>query len=111
MANVYTSMPLLLNVDMANWAAVSTALQAQPFGLRVWKIALNALTTTSAGTVTVTDSVSGISLLAPMVVAAGSTAGSALFFDNPTQLMTWPAKFAVTGLTATGTQLLVWYRV
>jgi hypothetical protein len=110
MANNFNSMPISLDTDVANFGAAQT-LQARPFGLRVWKIELYSVGASTAGTVTVTEPNSGIQLLGPMAVAAGATAGSLLFYDNPTQLLQWPANFAVTGLTATGTRLLIWYRV
>lgn len=109
MANSLGSMPLTVDTDIASFGAAQT-LQNTPFGIRVWKMALVATTTTSAGTVTVTEPNSGIPLLAPMVVGPGATVGTTLYYDNPTQLLQW-RDFAVTGLTATGTRLFVWYRV
>lgn len=109
MANNLGVMPLSIDTDLANFGTSQT-LQATPFGLRVWKFALVANATTVAGTVTVTDPASGVPLIPPMVVSAGATAGTTLYYDNPTQLLTWK-NFAVTGTTATSTRLFVWYRV
>jgi len=109
MANNYNSMPISLDTDIASFGAAQT-LQSKPFGIRVWKIGLYSVGTSTAGTVTVTEPNSGIALLGPMVVPASATAGTFLYYDNPTQLLQW-RDFAVTGLTATGTRLLIWYRV
>lgn len=109
MANNLNSLPILIDTDIASFGAAQT-LQASPFGLRVWKIALYAAASTTAGTVTITEPISGIPLMAPMVVASGIAAGTLLYYDNPTQLLQW-RDFAVTGVTATGTKLMVWYRV
>lgn len=110
MANSLGSMPLTVDTDLASFGASQT-LQAQPFGIRVWKMALIvAASTSSPGTVTVTEPNSGIVLLGPMVVPAASPIGTTLYYDNPTQLLQM-RDFAVTGLTATGTRLFLWYRV
>jgi hypothetical protein len=85
-------------------------MQSKPFGIRVWKIALVAAAATTAGTVTITEPNSGIPLTAPMLVPAGSATDTVLFYDNPTQLLQW-RDFKVTGVTATGTRLFIWYRV
>lgn len=109
MANNLGSMPIQVDTDLASFSNSQT-LQAKPFGIRMWKIALYTVGVSIAGTVTITEPNSGIPLLAPMVVPAGSAAGTLLFYDNPTQLLQW-RDFNVTGLTATGTKLLIWYRV
>jgi len=109
MANSPNTQPITIDTDTTSWFSLQT-LQTQRFGLRVWKIALVATASTTAGTVTVTEPNSGIALLAPMVVPSASAVGTVLFTDNPTQLLQW-RDFAVTGATATGTRLFVWYRV
>jgi len=109
MANSANSAPATFDTD-AQWSTSQT-LQNTPFGIRVWKMGLIvAAATSSAGTVTVTEPNSGIPLLAPMAVPAGSTIGTTLYYDNPTQLLQW-RDFTMTGLTATGTRLFIWYRV
>lgn len=110
MANQLGNMPLTVDTDLVSFGASQT-LQTKPFGIRPTKIALVvASATSSAGTVTVTLPIGGASLLAPMVVPAGSVVGTILFADNPTYGLDW-VDFAVTGVTATGTRLMVWYRV
>lgn len=109
MANALGNMPITIDTDLVSFGASQT-LQTKPFGLRVWKIELAATTSTTAGTVSITDPVSGIPLLAPMLVPATQATGTIIFYDNPTQLLQWK-DFAVTGVTATGTRLFVWYRV
>ncbi len=108
MANSYNTMPIRLDTDMASFFSGQT-LQAQPFGLRVWKVMLvSGASAPTAGTVTITEPNSGITLL-PIDVPTGSIANQNVYNDNPTQLLQW-RDFAVTGLTATGTVLYVWYR-
>lgn len=108
MANLPNNMPATFDTD-ATWSSIQT-LQARPFGIRVTKFSLVASAITTAGTVTVTDPNSGAILLGPMLVPAGIAAGTILFYDNPTTALTWP-NFTMNGLTATGTRLLIWYRV
>jgi hypothetical protein len=109
MPNTPNSMPATFDTDFTSFFAIQT-LQAQIFGLRVWKIALYTVGVSVAGTVNITDPNDNTQLLAPMAVPAGSAAGTVLFFDNPTQLLQW-RDFKITGLSATGTRLMVWYRV
>lgn len=109
MANSNNSMPILLDTDTNSWGKAQT-LQATPFGLRVWKIALFVNTTSIAGTVNIVDPNDNTVLLAPMVVPAAGAAGTLYFYDNPIQLLQW-RDFKVTGLTATSTKLMIWYRV
>lgn len=109
MANSLNTMPITVDTDLASFGAAQT-LQAKPFGLRVWKIALVATTATTAGTVTITDPTSNTPLVAPMLVTAAQTADTILYYDNPTQLLQW-RDFKVTGVTATGTRLFIWYRL
>lgn len=108
MPNNLGVMPLSVDTDLASFGAAQT-LQAKPFGIRVWKIALVATATTVAGTVTVTDPISGAPLMAPMLVPAALPTDTILFYDNPTQLMLMQ-DFKVTGVTATSTRLFLWYR-
>jgi hypothetical protein len=110
MANTLGNMPLTVDTDITSFGAAQT-LQSLPFAIRPYKIALVvASATSSAGTVTVTLPIGGASLLAPMVVPAGSAVGTILFADNIDNTIYWQ-DFAVTGVTATGTRLFVWYRV
>lgn len=109
MANVYNSMPIALDTDVASFFAAQT-LQKQIFGLRVYKISLVAAAGTTAGNVTITEPNSGIALYEPIAVAASLTAGATVVTDNPTYPLQW-RDFAVTGLTGTGTRLYIWYRL
>lgn len=109
MANVYNSMPISLDTDMASFFAGQT-LQAQRFGLRVYKIAVVAAAGTTAGNILITEPNSGIALYEPIAVPASLTAGAGVLTDNPTYPLQW-RDFAVSGLSATGARLLVWYRL
>lgn len=106
MANVVTQKPLILDTDFADFTAVSGFLTGS-LPLRVRRIALVAGASAAAGTVAVTDKLSGAALLAPMLAsaAAQNTIEYADDFGGVTQL--WP-NFAVSGLTASGTKLYVW---
>jgi hypothetical protein len=109
MANSYNTIPIRLDTDTASWFSGQT-LQAQRFGLRVWKVMLvGGGAAPTAGSVTITEPNSGITLLS-INVPTGSTANQNIYNDNPTQLLQW-RDFACNGLTATGTVLYVWYRV
>lgn len=109
MANQPNNMPATFDTDLVSFGAAQT-LQHTPFGIRVWKLALVvAAATSTAGTVQVSEPNSGAPLLAPMVVPAASPVGTVLYFDNPTQLLQM-RDFGVTGLTSTGTRLMLWYR-
>lgn len=108
MANFPNNMPISLDTDIASWGAAQT-LQARAPGIRVYKLALQAVGTTVAGAVTITNPIDGSILLPTMVVAAGSVANTMLYYDNITDLLTWK-DFSTTGLTATNTRLFIWYR-
>jgi hypothetical protein len=58
MPNNLASNPLTVTTDLASFGAAQT-LQAKPFGIRVWKIALVAAATTTPGTVMITNPVDG----------------------------------------------------
>ena len=105
MANKANQNPLVLDTDFASFAAIGLN-GALP--LRVRRIALVAVSVTNAGTVAVTDKLSGAPLLSPTSVNAAQAASTILYVDEFGGIsQTWP-DFAVTGLTATGTALYVW---
>lgn len=108
MANSLNTQPIVVDTDLANFGTSQT-LQSRPFGVRIYKMALQVVDTSVAGTVTITNPIDGATLLPSMVVAAAGTAGTLLYFDNITDLLTWK-NFAVTGVTATHTRLFLWYR-
>jgi hypothetical protein len=107
MANSLNSMPIVVDTDLASFFAGQT-LQTQRFGLRVWKIMLEAAASTSAGTVSITEPNSG-AVLWFAGVPATQAAGTVIVNDNLQQLAQW-RDFAVTGATATATRLYIWYR-
>jgi hypothetical protein len=112
MSNVYNSLPILIDTDVSTgWRANQTlSHNTYATGLRITKIALAVGTTSSAGTVTITDPIDGTILYGPMTVDASVAVGSILFTDNlDTQSLMW-RDFNVTGVTATGTRLYIWYR-
>jgi hypothetical protein len=110
-ANSFNTLPVIVDTDFASFRAGQT-LQTPGFGVRVTKLALYVASgaASSAGNVTITEPNSGIPLYPPMTVSAATPANTILFTDNLNdQELQW-RDFAVTGLTATGTKLAVWYR-
>lgn len=112
MSNSVNTLPIVLTADITSFRAAQT-LQTQAFGLRVFKLSLvvGSGGASSAGTVTITAPSDSIALYPPLSVSASTPAKTILFTDNlDNQQLDW-RDFAVTGLTATGTALYVWYRV
>ena len=113
MANLLGNMPIQIDTDLANfrtaYAATGLAAGDNVSGIRPFKIVLQAITTTTAGNVTITNPNDSTNLFPPMAVPASATTGTILFYDAPAALLTWP-NFAVTGVTATGTRLWIWFR-
>jgi predicted solute-binding protein len=109
MANSLNSMPIVIDTDLVSFGAAQT-LQHTPFGIRVTKLVLSATGTTSAGTVSITRPGDNLELYPTIGVAAAATTGTTVLSDNPEVALTW-RDFSVTGITGTGTQLLIWYRV
>lgn len=108
MSNILNVVPTAIDTDLASYQAAQTlTAQSEQLGLKVKQIALVANGATSAGTVTVTDPISGANLLPPMVVAAALASGTLIFFQS------YPGAnwqdFKVTGVTATGTRLCIWW--
>lgn len=112
MANLFNQFPVVLDTDFSSFRAGQT-LQSQAFGLRVYKLSLVVAPggVSSAGSVTITAPSDSAALYPPMPVSASTPAKTILYTDNlDNQQLPW-RDFAVTGLTATGTVLYVWYRV
>lgn len=116
MANSLNSRPLIIDTDITTWrnnAAIVAAGYAT--GIRVVKLILQVGTTGTsvAGTVTITAPSDSATLYTPLTVPVGQTANVVLFTDEPTEplgTLTW-RDFAVTGVTATNTRLLLWWTV
>lgn len=111
MANSYNSLPIVLDTDFTSFKSHQT-LQTPGFGIRVYKLALVVLHggASSAGVVTITDPNDSTVLYPTMPVSVSTPADTIIFTDNIDTQLQW-RDFSVTGLTATGTKLLVWYRV
>ena len=117
MANVYNSMPIVLDTDLtgtSGWRENQTLVSQSSValqGIRVTKLVLISNTTTSAGNVTITTpSPDSLTLYPLMNVSATIPTNTILYTDEPTDPLTW-RDFIVSGLTATGTTLQLWYRV
>ena len=116
MANALNSKPMIVSSDITTWrnnAAIVAA--GYTTGIRVYKVVLRVADggVSSAGTVTITAPSDSAELYSPMSVAASTAAKTILFLDEVTNVkgaLTW-RDFAVTGVTATGTQLELWWDV
>ncbi len=106
MANNLASNPLSIDTDLASFQAAQTLTPGQNYGKQVSQLVLVAAAATAAGTVTITDPLSSIQLVAPIPVAASLAAGTVI------ATVTIPPSvwrdFAVTGVTATNTRVYVW---
>lgn len=115
MANALNSLPMVIDTDITTWRNDAVIVAAgYKTGIRVKKLVLAVgAAPSSAGTVTITAPSDGATLYAPLPVAASVAARSLLNTDEPTDALgtlTW-RDFAVTGLTATGTVLYLWWGV
>lgn len=116
MANQPLNQPMTLDTDTTSWRNITAVKNAgYTTGIRVYKLVLVVGTggASSAGTVTITAPSDSINLYPPLPVAASVGARSILYSDEPTEPLgtfTW-RDFAVTGLTATGTVLYLYWTV
>jgi hypothetical protein len=123
MANSYNSQPIIIDTDTASgWRSLqtlntgnlpTTAQQlsgavTRQWGIHVPKLVLMTNGTTVAGTVTISDP-NDSTVLWTSPVAAGVTAGIIKSEDWSEAWASW-RDFKVTGVTATVTKLLIWYR-
>ena len=116
MANFLNNLPMIIDTDITTWRNDAVIVAAgYKTGIRVKKLVLDVGTggASSAGTVTITAPSDSAELYPPIPVAASISARSILVTDEPTDALgtlTW-RDFAVTGVTATGTRLLLWWGV
>ena len=118
MANALTNFPISLDTDITsfrNAAAVTSTNCTQGQGIRVTKLALVVGTggVSTGGNVSITAPSDGSLLYPILAVPGGQNIDIELFLDQEVGVsgaLTW-RDFAVTGLTATGTRLLIWYKV
>lgn len=107
---------MVISSDITTWrAAASVAAAGYTTGIRVTKLvlAVGSGGASSAGTVTIQAVSDSATLYPPLPVAATIPANSILNTDGPTEplgTLTWK-DFKVTGLTATGTVLYLWWNV
>ena len=116
MSNSLVSLPAIIDTDLVSWRnAASVVAAGYTTGIRVKKLvlAVGPGGTSSAGSVTITAPSDSAILYPPIPVAASVVANSILVTDEPTDALgtlTW-RDFAVTGVTATGTRLFLWWDV
>ena len=114
MANSLVSFPAIIDTDITSWRnAASVVAAGYKTGIRVSKLvlAVGPGGASSAGTVTITAPSDSSTLYPPIPVAASVAANSILVTDEPTEALgtlTW-RDFAVTGVTATGTRLFLYW--
>ena len=116
MSNLLNNQPMVISSDITTWRSAAAIVAAgYNTGIRVFKLVLvvGSGSASSAGTVTITAP-SDSSVLYPTIpIAASIAANSILVTDEPTDTkgtLTW-RDFAVTGLTATGTVLYLYWTV
>ena len=115
MANTPTNFPMILDTDLTSWRNLAAVVAAgYTTGIRVFKLvlAVGPGGASSAGTVTIQAVSDSATLYQPLPVAAAVPANSILNTDEPTEplgTLTW-RDFKVTGLTATGTRLFLWWQ-
>ena len=116
MSNSLTNLPIIVDTDITTWRSSAAVVAAgYKTGIRVSKLALAVAAggVSVAGTVTITAPSDSATLYPPLAVPAGQAAYTILFSDEPTDAkgaLTW-RDFAVTGVTATGTRLFLWFDV
>ena len=111
MSNSLLQKPAIIDTDITSFRTSSGYLQ----GIRVTKLvlAVGPGGASTAGTVSITAPSDSAVLYPPLPVASAIAANTILFADEPTNPkgdLTW-RDFAVTGVTATGTKLYLWYVV
>ena len=117
MANALTARPIVIDTDITTFrgaSAVTSSNCTQGQGLRIEKIMLVVGGSAStSGTVTITAP-SDSAVLYPTILVTGATAANTTILndtlDDVAGTLTW-RDFAVTGVTATGTKLYLWYRL
>ena len=118
MPNVLTQNPLIIDTDITtfrNASAVTSTNCTQGQGIRVTKLVLAVAHggVSSAGTVTITSPSDSSVLYPTLLVTASQPADNELCVDSEPAVtggVCW-RDFAVTGVTATGTKLYIWYKV
>jgi hypothetical protein len=116
MANKLNNLPMVIDTDITTWRNNATITAAgYTTGIRVKKVVLTVGPggASAAGTVTIQAPSDSATLYPPMPVAASIAANSILITDEPpdeTGTLTW-RDFKVTGVTATGTILYLYWTV
>jgi hypothetical protein len=106
MSNAYNN-PIILDTDITSYRTGAGV----TIGIRVLKLILAVGgSASSAGSVAIVNPENSQVLYPPIPVANSTAANTIVLTDNPTGqgVMSWP-DFKVTGLTATGTKLYIWF--
>lgn len=110
MANNLKNNPIIIDTDITSFRTST----GYPYGIKPAKIvlAVGPGGASTAGTVQITRPADGVLIYPPLVVAGASAANVELYVDDPSIAapLNWN-DFAVTGVTATGTRLFIWYNI
>jgi hypothetical protein len=112
-ANKLLNQPMIVDTDITTWRNAAAVVAAgYTTGIRVQKIALvvDAGGAATAGEVTITAPSDSSLLYFPILVGT-QAAYTTIYESNPTEpygSLAW-RDFAVTGVTATGTRLFIWW--
>lgn len=113
MANSLVAQPMIIDTDITTWRGATAVNNAGYLtGIRVQKIALAVGSggAATAGQVKITAPSDSAVLYPPLLVGT-QAAYTIIYESNPTDpfgSLTW-RDFAVTGVTATGTVLYIWW--
>ena len=114
MSNLLNNLPMRIDTDITTWRNNATIVAAgYNTGIRVKKLVLAVASggASTAGTVTITAPSDSATLYPPMTVTGSQPAYTILYNDEPPDevgTLTW-RDFAVTGVTATGTVLYLYW--
>lgn len=110
MANSLKTNPIIIDTDITSFRTAT----GYAFGIKPAKIVLMVGPggASAAGTVTITRPADSGVLYPTLLVLTAIAANTELYVDDPSPSapINWN-DFAVTGLTATGTKLLIWYNI
>lgn len=106
MANSFNN-PMVLDTDFTSYRTAAT----KTTGIRAIKLMfVVGGSAASAGSVAITNAENSQVLYPPIGVVAATAANTVILNDNPPgqAIYTWP-DFGVSGLTATGVKLYIWW--
>jgi|SRR5215831_15317308 len=110
MANSLNTNPIIIDTDLVSFRTSSGYF----YGIKPAKIVLAVASggSSTGGQVTITRPADSGVLYPPLIVSTSQAAYTELYVDDPEDQapLNWN-DFAVTGVTATGTKLFIWYNI